>query len=69
MVPYAAPAYHIHADSHLAPIEEDFALAIRLQEDELEQYSSRQPQTATINSPQRAHRNVFDEDIITSSTR
>ena len=40
---HSMPTYNIHASSHLPPIEEDFALAIRLQEDELEQYSARHP--------------------------
>ena len=43
---HGTPTYHIHASSHLPPIEEDYALAIRLQEDELEQYSARHPQAS-----------------------
>lgn len=41
---HGTPTYHIHASSHLPPIEEDYALAIRLQEDELDHYSARHPQ-------------------------
>lgn len=46
--PHQTPTYQIHATSHLDPIEEDFAIAVRLQEDELEQYSARQPGTTRV---------------------
>lgn len=59
LLPYATPKYNIHASSHLPPIEEDFALAIRLQEDELEQYSSRHP-----NSARHPNQEFYDTDDI-----
>lgn len=40
---HATPTYNIHASSHLPPVDEDYELAIQLQEDELEHYSARHP--------------------------